>query len=147
MTDDDTIILQIRGDVTDLDFTTGITLNGAFVPGERVRSVDTTITMHEGDTLVLGGLISNESRRQTSKVPFLGDIPFIGSLFRSKRFENNETELAIFLSPRILRQPASPETGVAVRAVPGMPGLSNVDQQQARAFDLSTLGQGGQTGQ
>jgi Flp pilus assembly secretin CpaC len=142
VTDDDTIILQIRGDVTDLDPTTAINLSGAIIPGERVRSVDTTVTMREGDTLVLGGLITNDSRKQTSKVPILGDIPILGALFRSKRFENNETELAIFLTPRIRRQNASMNTKSGVEMVPSMRPLPSLQDQQENAFGLTTAGQG-----
>jgi pilus assembly protein CpaC len=143
LTDDDTIILQIRGDVTNLDPTTAINLSGAIIPGELVRSVDTTVTMHEGDTLVLGGLITNEARKQTSKVPILGDLPILGSLFRSKRFENNETELAIFLSPHIRRQHASVNTKAGVEMVPSLPDLPGLQDQQKNAFGLSTAGTGG----
>jgi pilus assembly protein CpaC len=135
--------LQIRGDVTNLDPTTAINLSGAIIPGELVRSVDTTVTMHEGDTLVLGGLITNEARKQTSKVPILGDLPILGSLFRSKRFENNETELAIFLSPHIRRQHASVNTKAGVEMVPSLPDLPGLQDQQNNAFGLSTAGTGG----
>src|SRR5690606_11746722 len=140
--DDDTIILQVRGDITDLDFTTAISLGGAVIPGERVRSVDTTVTMREGDTLVLGGLITNEQRKQTSKVPFLGDLPFIGKLFQSKRFENNETELAIFLTPSIHRQRGSDNLREIIQANPSFPKLPGL-QDNAGAFNLSTAGGGG----
>ncbi len=123
MTDDDTIILQIRADVTELANEFGITLNGSLIPGERVRSVNTTMNMREGDTIVLGGLITNDRRLQTSRVPILSSLPIIGSLFKSKRFENNESELAIFLTPRILRSDASVNTMETVKRVPGLPGL------------------------
>ncbi len=138
--DDDTIILQVRGDVTDLDYSTAINLGGAQIPGERVRSVDTIVTMREGDTLVLGGLITNDRRKQTSKVPFLGDLPIIGKLFQSKRFENNETELAIFLTPSIRRQNGSQNLREIVQAAPSFPKLPGL-QENADAFNLSTAGQ------
>jgi pilus assembly protein CpaC len=95
LTDDDTIILQIRADVTNIDPTTAVNLGGAIIPGETVRSVDTTLTVREGDTIVMGGLITNERSQITSRIPVLSNIPIIGSLFRSKRFQNNESELAI----------------------------------------------------
>lgn len=140
VTDDETIILQIRGDVTDLDPTTAINLGGAEIPGERVRSVDTVVTMREGDTLVLGGLITNDTRKQTSKVPILGDIPILGALFRSKRFENNESELAIFLTPRIRRQRASMNTKSGVEMVPSLPSLPNLQDSENNPFALTTSG-------
>jgi pilus assembly protein CpaC len=98
-------------------------LNGALIPGESVRSVDTTINVREGDTLVMGGLITNDRRQITSRVPILSQIPILGKLFQSKRFENNETELAIFLTPRITRIAASPNTIADVLRIPALPPL------------------------
>jgi Flp pilus assembly secretin CpaC len=123
VTDDDTIILQVRADVTELANEFGISLNGALIPGERVRSVNTTLTMRSGDTIVLGGLITNDRRQQTSRIPILSSIPILGNLFKSKRFENNESELAIFLSPRIDPLGASLNTREAINRVPALPAL------------------------
>ncbi len=89
--------------------------------------------MREGDTIVMGGLITNERRQTTSRVPILSQIPILGALFRSKRFENNETELAIFLTPRILRQPASPNTIADVERIPALPSLPT-NQERSSAF-------------
>jgi Flp pilus assembly secretin CpaC len=136
VTDDDTIILQIRADVTDIDFTTAINLNGAVIPGERVRSVDTILPIREGDTIVMGGLITNDRREQTSKVPFLSKIPILGKLFQSRRFENNESELAIFLTPRISRLAVSPNTTVAAMRASAFPELPGNQQSQ----NVSNLG-------
>ena len=122
-TDDDTIILQIHADITNVDPTFSINLSGSIVPGESTRSIDNTLTVRDGDIIVLAGLITNERRQLTSKVPILSSIPFFGKLFQSKRFENNETELAIFLSPRISRTPASQETIAAVERIPALPPL------------------------
>ena len=123
VSDDNTIILQIRADVTQPDYTLAVNINGAVIPGESVRSIDTTITVRPGDIVVMGGLLSNDKRQQTSKVPILGDIPIIGSLFRSKRFENNETELAIFMTPRIDALPATMHTNAILENSPSLPPL------------------------
>jgi type II secretory pathway component GspD/PulD (secretin) len=98
--------------------------------------------MREGDTLVLGGLITNDHSEQTSKVPFLGDLPILGKLFRSKHFENNETELAIFLTPSIRRQAGSQNLRETVQAAPSFPELPGL-QEDTNAFQLSNVGQGG----
>ncbi len=123
VTDDNTIILQIRADVTELAPEYGINLNGALIPGERVRSVNTTITVRAGDTFVLGGLITNDRRQQTSRIPILSSLPIIGPLFRSKRFEHNESELAIFMTPRIDSLNTTVNTQEAVNRVPALPAL------------------------
>ncbi len=137
VTDDNTIILQIRADVTQPDPTLAINLNGAIIPGESVRSIDTTLTVRPGDIVVMGGLLSNDKRQQTSKVPILGDIPIIGSLFRSKRFENNETELAIFMSPRIDALPATMDTTETVGRIPSFPPLPTRQESSGAAFNQS----------
>jgi pilus assembly protein CpaC len=137
LTDDDTIILQIRADVTNIDPTTAVDLGGAIIPGETVRSVNTTLTIREGDTIVMGGLITNERSQITSRIPVLSNIPIIGALFRSKRFQNNESELAIFMTPRITRTPASLNTREDVQRVPALPDLP------ANQATTVTFGSGG----
>ena len=107
VTDDNTIVLQVRADVTELDPTTSITVDGTTILGERVRSVDTIITIRPGDTLVMGGLMTNDHRVQESRIPFLSSIPVLGNLFKSKSFQNNESELAIFLTPTLSTTPAT----------------------------------------
>ncbi|MDQ3813239.1 MAG: pilus assembly protein N-terminal domain-containing protein, partial [Armatimonadota bacterium] len=120
---DDTIFMQIRADVTELDFATGVSFQGSVVPGERVRSVETTLTVREGDTFVMGGLMTNDRREQTTRVPLLSRIPILGALFRSRRFENNESELAIFMQPRLSRLPVADETFAVVPGIPAWPRL------------------------
>ncbi len=134
VTSDNTILLQIRADITQPDRTFEVNAGGAIVPGESVRSIDTTLNVRPGDTIVMGGLLTNERRQQLTKIPILGDLPIIGSLFRSKRFENNETELAIFMSPRIESQPADMEMIEAVRAIPSFPALPSRQESNQILF-------------
>ena len=131
VSDDNTIILQIRADVTQPDPTFAINVGGAIIPGESVRSIDTTITVRPGDIVVMGGLLTNDKRQATSKVPILGDIPIIGALFRSKRFENNETELAIFMTPRIDALPATKDTMAIMERIPSFPALPGRQESNA----------------
>lgn len=141
LTDDDTIILQLRADITSLNPLIGVNFNGSTVPGENVRSVDSVLTVRSGDIVVMGGLITNERNVQTTKFPILGDLPLIGSLFKSKRFENNESELAIFMMPRIERMPASPNTIWDTLNVPGLPPLPGL--QETNNILVSPIGIGG----
>ncbi|MBW3636448.1 MAG: pilus assembly protein N-terminal domain-containing protein [Armatimonadetes bacterium] len=138
VTSDNTILLQIRADITQPDRTFEVNAGGAIVPGESVRSIDTTLNVRPGDTIVMGGLLTNERRQQLTKIPILGDLPIIGSLFRSKRFENNETELAIFMSPRIESQPADMEMIETVRAIPSFPALPSRQESNEILFQPST---------
>jgi len=77
---------------------------GGTVPSIDTRSVETQVLVADGQTVVLGGIYETERRETVKKVPFLGDIPFAGALFRSKQRTDNKAELLIFVTPRILEE-------------------------------------------
>ncbi len=139
---DNTIILQVRVDVSDLDPATGITRGNTFIPGETVRSVNNVLVLKEGDIIALGGLITNTKRQQTSKIPILSQIPILGALFQSRRFENNQSELAIFLTPTIKRVSVDPDlTEIGLHAS-SWPRLTGIDEGE-QAFQLGRSGGSG----
>jgi len=70
------------------------------------RTADTTVTVHDGQTIVIGGLISDRFERRERKVPFLGDLPIAGWLFRNESEESAKTELLIVLTPHVIESPA-----------------------------------------
>jgi type IV pilus assembly protein PilQ len=76
---------------------------GGFVPSIDTRSVTTTVVVKDGETVVLGGIYETELRDTVNKVPVLGDIPGLGYLFRSRNNVNNNAELLIFVTPKIVR--------------------------------------------
>ncbi|MDR7445074.1 MAG: secretin N-terminal domain-containing protein [Armatimonadota bacterium] len=76
----------------------------------RTRQAATTLRVREGSPIVLAGLIQNEERRRVVKVPVLGDIPVIGSLFRSERTEQINTEIVFIITPRRLPRVLAPPT-------------------------------------
>lgn len=69
------------------------------------RQADTTVSVRDGETIVLGGIIRSTVNATTRKVPLLGDLPVLGSLFKSTSKEKQKTELLVFLTPRIVRDP------------------------------------------
>ena len=71
------------------------------VPGLRKQSAATEVNLREGETLVIAGMLSNEISGTIDKVPGLGDLPILGKLFRSRRFQNRETELIVLITPRL----------------------------------------------
>ncbi|MFO7983704.1 MAG: type II secretion system secretin GspD [Desulfuromonadales bacterium] len=73
------------------------------------RLLTNTVVVEDGRTAVLGGLISSNKQTQVSKVPFLGDIPLLGWLFRSKKDSERKTSLMVFMTPRIIRSPGDLE--------------------------------------
>jgi len=77
---------------------------GGTVPSIDTRAVETQVLVADGQTVVLGGIYETERRETIKKVPFLGDIPFLGALFRSKQRVDNKAELLIFVTPRILEE-------------------------------------------
>ena len=68
-----------------------------------IRKLETRVMIPSGNTLVLGGLIQDDVRNQTTKVPFLGDIPGIGYAFRSEAKQRNKGNLLIFITPTIVQ--------------------------------------------
>ena len=104
ITPDNNIIMDLRvhkDNVGDIISTGGI---GGTVPSIDTRAVETQVLVENGQTVVLGGIYETERRETISKVPFLGDIPAVGVLFRSKQLQNDKTELLIFVTPRILEE-------------------------------------------
>lgn len=86
---------KIMSEVSDID--TSITTTGG--PALRTRKTETEFNVMQGGTIVLSGLLKRDSSTSIDKVPFLGDIPVLGTLFRSRRFQNDETELVVFVTP------------------------------------------------
>ena len=77
---------------------------GGFVPSIDTRNIQTQVLVKDGQTVVLGGIMETERRDTVKKVPLLGDVPFLGNLFKSKSKTNNRDELLIFITPKILRE-------------------------------------------
>ena len=82
--------------------------NGAPIgaPIINIRSADTVVVTPDGQTVVIGGLMQNQKTQTETKIPLLGDIPFLGNLFKRKLKQDVKTELLIFLTPHIVAEPA-----------------------------------------
>lgn len=72
----------------------------------NVKQINTTVLLDNGETVVIGGIYEQDRNDSVTQVPFFGDIPLLGWLFKSKEFKDNKTELLIFITPRILAQQA-----------------------------------------
>ena len=79
---------------------------GGLVPSIDTREINTQVLVNDGQTVVLGGIMETERRDTVNKVPFLGDIPVLGALFRQKAKIDDKDELLIFVTPKILREGA-----------------------------------------
>jgi type IV pilus assembly protein PilQ len=80
---------------------------GGQVPSIDTRQITTQVLVNDGQTVVLGGIMETERRTSDKKVPFLGDVPVLGYLFKSRTRTNNKDELLIFVTPKILREGAN----------------------------------------
>ncbi len=80
---------------------------GALIPSIDTREIVTQVLVNDGQTVVLGGIMETEYRETENKVPYLGDVPGLSILFKSKSKRNNKDELLIFVTPRILREGAN----------------------------------------
>jgi pilus assembly protein CpaC len=100
---EDKINIQVSPEVSDLDFTTAVQFQGFVVPGLRVRRASTTIELADGQSFAIAGLLRDNVRSITSKFPILGDLPILGVLFQSKKFQNDKTELVIIVTPHLVK--------------------------------------------
>ena len=97
------IYLHVSQEVSELDFVNAVILSGFRIPGLKSRKAEAGLQLADGQTFVLAGLLDNKVSKQVTKIPLLGDIPILGALFRSTRYQNNETELMVMVTPKIVR--------------------------------------------
>ncbi len=103
ITPDNRIILDL--DVRDDAVGTIVVASGGVnVPSINTREISTQVLVNDGQTVVLGGILSTTEREDDTKVPYLGDIPVLGHLFKSTTHQNNKDELMIFITPKIIRE-------------------------------------------
>ncbi|MDX1822720.1 MAG: type II and III secretion system protein family protein [Paracoccaceae bacterium] len=93
------ISLEIRPEVSDID--TSVTVNGQ--PSFISRKADTTVTLRDGQSFAIAGLLQVDNERNVQQVPWIGQIPVLGALFRSSAFQKQETDLVILVTPRLVR--------------------------------------------
>ncbi|OGB13339.1 MAG: hypothetical protein A2W72_20585 [Burkholderiales bacterium RIFCSPLOWO2_12_67_14] len=97
------IVLKVAPEASDLDYTNAVTLSGMSVPAISTRRADTTIELGDGESFVIGGLVSRTTSSNVGKVPGLGDIPVLGAFFKRQNYLQNETELVIVVTPTLVR--------------------------------------------
>ena len=102
------IALKVAPEASELDYSNGIPLvtsadNVTVIPALRTRRADTTIELGDGESFVISGLVSRQTKALVNKVPMLGDLPIIGAFFRSVDYKQEDTELVIVVTPRLVR--------------------------------------------
>ena len=115
---DGRISMRVRPEVSELSNENAVTLNGFTVPALTTRRAETTVELGSGQSFMIAGLLRNTASNNVDKAPFLGDLPILGSLFRSTQFRRNETELVVIVTPYLVRpvstQMATPVDGYRV---------------------------------
>jgi pilus assembly protein CpaC len=100
---DKKINIDVAPEVSELDFSTAVQFQGFVVPGISARRASTVVELADGQSFAIAGLLKETVRDAISKFPGLGDIPILGTLFRSRRFQKNETELVIIATPHLVK--------------------------------------------
>ncbi len=109
---DGMINLKIAPEVSQIDFTSSVGTNGGTVPSLVVRRASTVVELRDGQSFAIAGLLQSMSADNVKQLPWIGSVPVIGTLFRSQSFERKETDLAIIVTPRLVK-PAAPNQRLA----------------------------------
>jgi pilus assembly protein CpaC len=95
--------MAVAPEVSELDFSQAISLQGFIIPSITTRRVSTTVELGDGQSFAIAGLLSDEVKEDVQKFPLLGDIPILGALFRSSSFQRSETELVVIVTPHLVK--------------------------------------------
>ncbi len=105
--DNGLINLAIEPEVSELDFSRTVTTSAIQIPSLIVRRTKTTVELRDGQSISIAGLLQTFNSRNADQIPWLGDVPVLGSLFRSSGFQKSETDLLVIITPR-LAKPVDP---------------------------------------
>jgi len=117
--DEDHIRLELEPEVSTIDFSNGVKFDGFLIPALKTRRAKTSVELRDGQSFALAGLLDNSETKTLSSVPVLGDIPVLGSLFRSKSFQKNESELMFIVTAQVVK-PLNRDDVPQMRGVDGL---------------------------
>lgn len=126
------IALKVAPEVSELDFSNGVTIAGTTVPALNVRRTDTSISLADGESFVISGLINTRNVASVDKFPGLGDLPILGALFRSSQINRDERELLMIVTPHLVQPLAA---NAQLPTLPGE-GLRNYDPNFFKMYFL-----------
>jgi pilus assembly protein CpaC len=99
----DRIVLKVAPEASDLDYTNSLSIGGVAVPAISTRRADTTVELGDGESFIIGGLVSRTTTSNADKVPLLGDIPVLGTFFKQNKYQMSEKELVILVTPHLVK--------------------------------------------
>lgn len=128
----DRITLKVAPEVSELDYNNAVNIAGTLVPGLSVRRTDTSISLADGESFIISGLVSSNTRSSVDKLPGLGNLPVLGAFFRQSSLVREETELLMIVTPHLV-QPLA-----ANARLPQLPGenLRTYDPSWGQLFFL-----------
>ena len=133
---DDEVAMKVVLEVSNI-IDTVVRASGTQVYRLGTRNAATTLQLKDGETQILAGLIQNDERRSTNKIPGIGDLPIIGRLFSNRNDNNTKTEIVLLITPRVVRNVVRPEANVVEFASgtdASMSGASSVGAGAAVPF-------------
>lgn len=101
------INLRVEPSVSELDFANAVQIAGTVIPALTRRDARTTVELRDGQSFAIAGLLQTRNRQDVSQLPWIGSVPVIGTLFSSKSYQQQETDLVIIVTPRLVA-PAAP---------------------------------------
>jgi pilus assembly protein CpaC len=99
----DRIHLEVSPEVSEPDFNIGAAVGGSVTPGFITRRASTSVELGDGQSFAIAGLLQDNVAEAVEKYPLLGDVPILGALFRSVRYQKKETELVLIVTPRLVK--------------------------------------------
>ena len=109
---DGQVNLKIEPEVSDLDPTNFVKVNGVEIPTLIVRRASTTVELRDGQSFAIAGLLQSNHTKNQRQLPWLGDVPILGALLRSAAWQKKETDLVIIVTPRLVK-PRAPGQKIA----------------------------------
>lgn len=145
---DGLINIIVSPEVSAIDQAASVTIGGFSIPGLSVRRATTTVELRDGQSFAIAGLLQSNFNDQVRQLPWIGDIPILGSLFRSSNYQRNETELVILVTPHLVKP--APAGSLAAPTDTFLPP-SDIDlfllgRLEARNSGLAALGMAGAGG-
>jgi pilus assembly protein CpaC len=108
LTADGMIHLKVKPEVSTLDFSNGLIINGFSLPALSTRRVESEMSLADGQTFAIAGLMDNRVTEIMNKIPGIGDVPILGKLFQSKSLSKSKNELLVIVTPHVVR-PLTPD--------------------------------------
>jgi pilus assembly protein CpaC len=115
------INLRLNPSVSELDYKNAVVISGTAIPSITKREARTTIELRDGQSFAMAGLLQSDSARDVNQLPWLGSVPVLGTLFSSKSYQQNETDLVVIVTPHLVA-PAAPGQALATPFDKDLPG-------------------------